>query len=114
MGKFILSEEKFKIKKEKTALFCLEQLYPFPEEALNPVLNVFPCLSKIIWFQEEPKNRGAWFYIKDKLEILLQKLGQNLELQYEGRKDMAASAEGSEKAHKMIQERIIKSCLSRL
>ena len=50
------SKEEFKIKREKTALFCLEQLYPFPEEALNPALNGFPCLSKIIWFQEEPKK----------------------------------------------------------
>ena len=113
LKKVFLNQE-FKIKKEKTALFRLEQLYPFPEMALNPALNGFPCLSKIIWFQEEPKNRGAWFYIKDKLELLLKKLGQNLELHYEGRKAMAASSEGSEKAHKMVQQDIIESCLSRI
>ena len=110
----VFSKEEYKTKRNKTALFRLEQLYPFPEEALNPVLNGFPCLSKIIWFQEEPKNRGAWFYIKDKLELLLKKLGQNLELCYEGREAMAASSEGSEQAHKIIQERIIESCLSRV
>ena len=109
-----LSEENFKIKKEKIALFRLEQLYPFPEEALNPALNGFPYLSKVIWFQEEPKNRGAWFYIKDKLEILLKKLGQNLELVYEGREAMAAVSEGSEQAHQVIQKKIIESCLSRV
>ena len=108
------SKEEFKMKREKTALFRVEQLYPFPEDALNPVLNGFPCLSKIIWFQEEPKNRGAWLYIKDQLELLLKKLGQNLELHYEGRKAMAASSEGSERAHKVIQQKIIESCLSRI
>ena len=109
-----LSKKEFKMKSEKTALFCLEQLYPFPEAALNPILNGFPCLSKVIWFQEEPKNRGAWFYIKDKLEILLKKLGQNLELSYVGRSAMAATSEGSELAHQMIQQKIIESCLSRI
>ncbi|MCY4321612.1 MAG: 2-oxoglutarate dehydrogenase E1 component [Bdellovibrionaceae bacterium] len=108
------SKKEFKSKKERTALFRLEQLYPFPEGALNPALNGFPCLSKIIWFQEEPKNRGAWFYVKDKLETLLNKLGQNLEIHYEGRSAMASSSEGSEKAHKMIQEKIIESFLSRI
>ena len=109
-----LSAESFKMKKEKIALFRLEQLYPFPEEALNPALNGFPYLSKVVWFQEEPKNRGAWFYVKDKLEILLKKLGQNLELVYEGRESMAATSEGSEQAHQVIQKKIIESCLSRL
>ena len=108
------SREEFKIKREKTALFRLEQLYPFPEGALNPVLNGFPCLSKLIWFQEEPKNRGAWFYIKDKLEILLKKLGQNLELHYEGRSAMAAASEGSEQAYQITQQKIIEACISRV
>ena len=110
----VFSQEEFKIKREKTALFRLEQLYPFPESALNPALNGFPCLSKIIWLQEEPQNRGAWFYIKDKLEFLLKKLGQNLELHYAGRKSMSAVSEGSEQAHKIIQKNIIESCLSRI
>ena len=108
------SKEEFKIKRERTTLFRLEQLYPFPEGALNPALNGFPCLSKVIWFQEEPRNRGAWFYIKDQLELLLKKLGQNLELRYEGRSAMAATSEGSEQAHKIIQKKIIESCLSRI
>ena len=55
----VLLEEKNAPKKRKSALFRLEQLYPFPEQALNPALNGFPCLSKIIWLQEEPqKPRG--------------------------------------------------------
>ena len=109
-----LSQEEFASKRKRTALFRLEQLYPFPEESLNPALNGFPCLSKIIWFQEEPKNRGAWFYIKNKLESLLKKLGQSLELSYEGRSSMAAVSEGSEQAHQIIQKKIIESCLSRI
>ena len=99
-------------KKKRSAVFRLEQLYPFPEQSLNPVLNGFPCLSKIIWLQEEPQNRGAWFFIKDQLKHLLKKLGQELEIHYKGRPERAASAEGSEKAHKIEQEKIVKNCIS--
>lgn len=107
-----LSKEENKLKKKKTAIFRLEQLYPFPSQALNPALNGFPCLSKIIWLQEEPENRGAWSFVKDHLEQLLKSLGQSLNIQYHGRAKMAASSEGSEKAHKVQQEKLIKNCIS--
>ena len=101
-------------KKKRTALFSLEQFYPFPEAELSPILNGFPCLSRLVWFQEEPKNRGAWFFIKDNLELLLEKLGQKLELSYEGRPDMAATAEGTEQAHKVIQKKILSKAIDKL
>ena len=101
-------------KKKKSAVFRLEQLYPFPELALNPVLNGLPYLSKIIWLQEEPKNRGAWYFVKEKMESLLKNLGQDLTIHYNGRADMAAVAEGHEKAHKIEQEKIIQNCISNI
>ena len=102
------------MKKNRTAVFRLEQMYPFPEQALNPALNGFPRLSQIIWLQEEPKNRGAWLFVKERLESLLKNLGQSSSLHYEGRPARSASAEGSEPAHKKEQNRMIQSCLSRL
>ena len=107
-----LAKKENTAKKKKSAIFRLEQLYPFPETALNPALNGFPSLQKIIWLQEEPKNRGAWFFIKDHLERLLKKLGQDFKIHYRGRPKMAASSEGSEKAHKIQQEKLIKNCIS--
>lgn len=108
----VLSKEEYSLKRKKSAVLRLEQLYPFPDQALNPALNGFPCLSKIIWLQEEPQNRGAWFFVKNHLESLLGNLGLDLEVQYQGRREMAAASEGSEKAHKLEQERIITSCIS--
>ena len=107
-----LAKEENKAKKKKSAVFRLEQLYPFPEKALNPILNGFPFVSKIIWLQEEPKNRGAWFFIKEQLTELIQNLGLDFKIDYKGRKAMAPSAEGAEIAHKKEQERIIKNCIS--
>ena len=107
-----LSQKANAVKKKRSAVFRVEQLYPFPDQALTPVLNGFPCLSKIIWLQEEPKNRGAWFFIKDQLEKLLKNLGQELQIDYKGRSKMAAASEGSEQAHKMEQKKIITNCIS--
>ena len=108
------SLQKDSSKKNKTAVVRLEQLSPFPAAELNPILNGFPCLSKIIWFQEEPKNRGAWFFVQDQLSRLLKHLGQNVDFYYEGRRDMSSPAEGTEQAHKRVQEKIIQSCIARL
>ncbi len=99
-------------KRNQFAIFRIEQLYPFPDIQLNPILNGFQNLKKIVWLQEETKNRGAWTYIKAKLEFLLKAIGQNIEIQYIGRKEGAASAEGSERLHKKEQEKIMKNCLS--
>ncbi len=107
-----LSQEENSTQKKRAAVLRIEQLYPFPDQALAPALNGFPCLSQIIWLQEEPKNRGAWLFIKEQLERLLKNLGQNLEIHYHGRSKMAAASEGSEQAHKAEQERIIKNCVS--
>ena len=111
LNSYLSQQTTFK-KQNQMAVFRIEQLYPFPDIQLNPVLNGFPNLKKIIWLQEETKNRGAWMYINEKLTQLLKAIGQNIEVQYIGRKEAAASAEGSEKSYKKEQERIITNCLS--
>jgi 2-oxoglutarate dehydrogenase E1 component len=56
------------------ALVRLEQLYPFPEDALQHELSRFPTAS-VIWCQEEPENMGAWSYIDRKIEAILRRIG---------------------------------------
>ncbi|MCY4513162.1 MAG: 2-oxoglutarate dehydrogenase E1 component, partial [Bdellovibrionales bacterium] len=97
-------------KNSKSAVFRVEQLYPFPETQLNPILNGFPCLKKIVWLQEEPANRGAWFYIKPQLENTLRNIGQNPEIQYIGRTELAAAAGGSFAVHVKEQEELMAAC----
>ena len=98
-------------KNSKSAVFRVEQLYPFPEAQLNPILNGFPCLKKIVWLQEEPANRGAWSYMKPQLEKTLRNIGQNPEIQYIGRPEQAAAAAGgSFTAHLKEQEELMAAC----
>ncbi|MGW8249628.1 MAG: 2-oxoglutarate dehydrogenase E1 component, partial [Anaerolineales bacterium] len=49
------------------ALLRLEQLYPFPEPALEEVVGKYPGLKRFIWVQEEPFNMGAWDYLRPRL-----------------------------------------------
>ena len=46
------------------AIVRVEQLYPFPAEALRAQLDAYPGAERIIWVQEEPENMGAWRYVR--------------------------------------------------
>lgn len=102
-----------KDKKEQVAMFRLEQLYPFPKANLNPILNGFPCLKKVLWLQEEPKNRGAWQFVEPRLRKLLKNIGQSsIPVEYVGRPSMAAPSEGSLTLHKREQNLLVKRLLA--
>jgi len=53
----------------KVALIRIEQLYPFPLDALKEELSKFKRARKLVWVQEEPYNQGAWLQIRDCLDI---------------------------------------------
>jgi 2-oxoglutarate dehydrogenase E1 component len=52
------------------AILRLELLYPFPTQALLPFVTGSPR-ARIAWVQEEPRNFGAWTYIREAVERLL-------------------------------------------
>ncbi|WP_326836489.1 multifunctional oxoglutarate decarboxylase/oxoglutarate dehydrogenase thiamine pyrophosphate-binding subunit/dihydrolipoyllysine-residue succinyltransferase subunit [Amycolatopsis rhabdoformis] len=49
------------------ALVRLEQFHPLPQEELTTVLATYPN-ADFVWAQEEPKNQGAWSYLRGELE----------------------------------------------
>ena len=52
------------------AIMRVEQLYPFPYEQLAAELSRYPNATEIVWTQEEPKNQGAWYQIRHRIEEL--------------------------------------------
>lgn len=56
---------------DATALLRVEQLYPFPAQALASVLALYKNCTAIVWAQEEEKNHGAWHFVRDALEAVL-------------------------------------------
>jgi 2-oxoglutarate dehydrogenase E1 component len=42
-----------------TQIVRIEQLYPFPGDALARRIARMPNLKDVVWAQEEPKNKGT-------------------------------------------------------
>jgi 2-oxoglutarate dehydrogenase E1 component len=45
------------------AVVRVEQLYPWPTEAVDEALARYANLEEIVWLQEEPENMGAWPFV---------------------------------------------------
>jgi 2-oxoglutarate dehydrogenase E1 component len=86
------------------ALVRIDELYPWPGEALAAIVDRYPNLEEVVWAQEEPKNMGAWSYAAPQLRVAT---GNMLTIRYIGRPERASPAEGYERAHKIEQARII-------
>jgi 2-oxoglutarate dehydrogenase E1 component len=90
----------------------IEQLYPFPSEPLVNRLRAMPKLEDVIWAQEEPKNNGAWTFVRPLLESCLAEAGLGLlRPQYAGRDASASPATGLAKRHAAEQAALIAAAL---
>ena len=87
-------------------LLRVEQLYPFPGDAIAAYAGRFPKLEEIVWAQEEPKNAGAWTFVEPLIEAAL---GQRPE--YAGRAAAAATATGLMRRHNAEQAKLIAEAL---
>jgi 2-oxoglutarate dehydrogenase E1 component len=93
----------------QVALVRVEQLYPFPREGYEAVLDSYPKAREVLWCQEEPENQGAWYQIKHRLQAYLRPQHQML---YATRKGSATTAVGYLKVHQMQQEELIHAALT--
>ena len=101
--------EALEAKKVKdVALVRVEQLYPFPREALAAELKRFGAAKEVVWCQEEPMNQGAWYQIRHHLDFCLAK-GQSLS--YAGRARSASPAAGHLNTHNAEQAQLIEDAL---
>lgn len=89
---------------QNVAICRVEQLYPFPAEDLQPVLDGYPNLEEVVWAQEEPENMGAWEFVRPQLETLI---GGRWPLRYTGRPRNSSPAEGSLARHQVNQRALI-------
>jgi len=87
----------------RVALARVEQLYPFPTEELEALVDRYPNLREVVWTQEEPRNMGALSYIGPRLRGVVPR---NLPLRYVARPERASPAEGKAKAHSAEQDRL--------
>ena len=93
---------------KNTAIVKVEQLYPFPAQAFEKLLNDHEAVEKIVWLQEEPMNMGAWDFIRPRLKPLL---SDQLPLFYVGRPESSSPAEGSSTLYRINQQALIYQAL---
>ncbi|MFO1484914.1 MAG: 2-oxoglutarate dehydrogenase E1 component [Verrucomicrobiaceae bacterium] len=98
--------EEHKIK--NAAIIRIEQLYPLNYEMLKEIVAKYPrAQKKWIWCQEEPRNMGAHYYIRPRLEEL-----SNHKLRYAGRERSSSPAAGSKAIHSLEQDKLVEDAFS--
>jgi 2-oxoglutarate dehydrogenase E1 component len=91
------------------AIVRLEQLYPFPQAEFAAVLRRYPNAQHVVWVQEEPRNMGAWPFIRGHIQPML---GPNQAIGYAGRPRSASPAPGSPKVHQREQSNLIEAAFA--
>ncbi|MCB9986224.1 MAG: 2-oxoglutarate dehydrogenase E1 component [Rhodospirillales bacterium] len=90
----------------------VEQLYPWPADALAEELKRYPN-ADVVWCQEEPGNQGYWSFVDRRIENVLTTIKHKAgRPKYVGRPDAAAPATGSAKRHASEQAALIDAALS--
>jgi 2-oxoglutarate dehydrogenase E1 component len=94
------------------ALVRVEQLYPFPVNALSKELQRYKN-AEVVWCQEEPENMGAWTFLDRRIEAVLDTLSvKSKRPRYVGRPASASPATGSMKRHVKEQAAVVDGALA--
>jgi 2-oxoglutarate decarboxylase len=92
------------------AIVRVEQLYPFPEAELLEVLKRYSQASGVVWVQEEPRNMGAWIFMRTRLQRIM--ANEARALGYAGRPESASTAPGSPKVHAREQADLLEQAFA--
>lgn len=96
-----------------TAIVRLEQLYPFPDQAIQAELARWPKAREVVWCQEEPRNQGAWYWLVSR-HHLVHATGSNQELLLVSRPASASPAVGYYAKHNAQQKAVIEGAFGKL
>jgi 2-oxoglutarate dehydrogenase E1 component len=66
-----LAARRRKLEEPNVAIVRLEQLYPWPQEAIKKVVEPYGRPRRILWVQEESRNRGAWRFVQNRLARIM-------------------------------------------
>jgi 2-oxoglutarate dehydrogenase E1 component len=102
-----LLEEREKRGADEVHFLRLEQVYPFPADALAQELAPYKHCD-IVWCQEEPRNMGAWPFASTFIHEVADDVGfKNPRPRYAGRTSAGSPATGSFKRHQAEQAALI-------
>ena len=104
-----LVQQREALRRRDVAIIRIEQLYPFPYDEVETMLASYRHLKSIVWCQEEPKNQGAWFWVRDRF---IKSKSTDIELNYAGRDVSAAPACGYPALHKQSQTGLVEQAFA--
>jgi 2-oxoglutarate dehydrogenase E1 component len=78
------------------AIARVEQIYPWPADAITGLLERFTNVAEVVWLQEEPENMGAWPFVHQQMH---RTLSGNAKLRHVTRAESASPATGSSLVH---------------
>ncbi|MDQ6635768.1 MAG: 2-oxoglutarate dehydrogenase E1 component [Gemmatimonadota bacterium] len=93
----------------RVALVRVDELSPWPHEAIGRIIDRYSGVTEIAWAQEEPKNMGAWMFVAPRLRAAA---GNAIPVRYIGRPERASPAEGYAASHQAEQGRIVSEVLA--
>jgi 2-oxoglutarate dehydrogenase E1 component len=102
-----LIESRRERKIDNIVIIRFEQLFPFIEEDVVKIMKKYQTASKFVWCQEEPRNMGAWKFIRHQLDSCLEKAGIKAQVSYTGRERSASPAVGYLYIHNKQQETLL-------
>jgi 2-oxoglutarate decarboxylase len=92
------------------AIIRVAQMYPFPLKELTDVLRRYADNAEIYWVQEEPENMGAWYFVEEQLQELVD--CKRRTLKYVGRPTAASPAAGAHKVHVEQQAHLVEEAFA--
>jgi 2-oxoglutarate dehydrogenase E1 component len=96
---------------DNIAIVRIEQLYPYPKVAITEVVERYPQVSQYVWVQEEPRNQGAWWYIRAHIDATFSRLNKDGRIEYVGRPSSASPATGYFSIHRQQLQKFIAEAL---
>ncbi len=97
-------------KLNNVAIARIEQLFPFPHDEVQRVLERYENLKEVVWVQEEPKNQGSWYYMQSR-GTMIGCLSEQHTFGYAGRFYSASPAAGYMSIHLKQQKQLVADAL---
>ncbi|VDN53664.1 unnamed protein product [Dracunculus medinensis] len=104
---FTLQKERDKRKVHDMAIVRVESLCPFPFQELQEAVAKYPNAKKFVWSQEEPRNAGAWSYIRSRFSNAF-----SIALTYCGRPELAWTATAIASIHQHEHKKVLADTFS--
>lgn len=103
-----LLEQRRKNEQTDVAIIRIEQLYPFPHDEMEAIVDKYKHVKDWVWCQEEPQNQGAWYCSQ---HHFVDAIPEGAKVTYAGRAASSSPAVGYLAVHNQQQKAVVAEAL---